>query len=175
MSGYESYTEEKEIQTSTEEETAKEKVYVWYAGFWMRLWAYLIDLVVVMSIQKLLIVPFFRAIGVTADTGWLSPVNWAMGAVFYLYFILMTKQFGQTIGKMIMGLKVISLTDERLTWSAVIFRELIGRYISKTALLLGYAVVAFTSKKRGLHDYFAETSVIHEKQPAYLMEKSSAG
>ena len=87
----------------------------------------------------------------------------------------MTKHFGQTIGKMIMGLKVISLTDEHLTWSAVIFRELIGRYISKTALFLGYAAVAFTNKKRGFHDYFAETSVIHEKQPAYLIGKSSTG
>ncbi|WP_078414042.1 RDD family protein [Priestia abyssalis] len=175
MNGHEPYIEETEVQTSIEEKTPREKVYVWYAGFWMRLWAYLLDLVVVMSIQKLLIAPFFRAAGLTSDTGWLSPVNWAMAAVFYLYFILMTKQFSQTIGKMIMGLKVISLTDDCLTWSAVIFRELIGRYISKTALFLGYAVVAFTSKKRGFHDYFAETSVIHEKQPAYLIEKNSAG
>lgn len=174
MSGYESYTEETEVQTSREE-APKEKIYVWYAGFWIRLWAYLFDLVVVMSIQKLLITPVVRVAGLTSDTGWFSPVNLAMAAVFYLYFVLMTKQFGQTIGKMIVGLKVISLTDDRLTWSAVIFRELIGRYISKTALFLGYAVAAFTSKKRGFHDYFAETAVIYEKKPSYLMEKSSAG
>jgi uncharacterized RDD family membrane protein YckC len=176
MNEYETHTgeqkEECETETIVSSTSVKERIYIWYAGFWIRFWAYLLDLVVIMSIQRLLITPLFRGMGIVQDSGWLSPVNAAMALIFYLYFIIMTKRFGQTIGKMVFGLKVISLTDERLTWSTVIFRELIGRYISKTALFLGYVVVAFTKKKRGLHDYFSETSVIYENKQPHLLESS---
>lgn len=82
--------------------------------------------------------------------------------IFYGYFVLMTKYFGQTLGKMVFGLKVVSLKDSTLTWPVVLFREGIGRYISKTVFLLGYLLVAFLPKKQGAHDYYADTTVIHE-------------
>jgi uncharacterized RDD family membrane protein YckC len=164
MNEHETYSEQPNVQLSGEEEQRQEKIYVWYAGFWARAWAYLLDLFIIFSLQRLLITPWFDA----GEAEWFSPAGFGMAAVFYLYFILMTKKFGQTLGKMIAGLKVVSLTEEQLTWSTVIFRELIGRYISKAALFLGYAAVAFTHQKRGFHDYFADTLVIHEKRPAYL-------
>jgi uncharacterized RDD family membrane protein YckC len=74
----------------------------------------------------------------------------------------MTKYFGQTLGKMVFGLKVVSLKDSTLTWPVVLFREVVGRYISKTVFLLGYLLVAFLPKKQGAHDYYADTTVIHE-------------
>lgn len=83
----------------------------------------------------------------------------------------MTKFFGQTLGKMVFGLKVIPLNDERLSWSTVIFREWIGRYISATIWIL-YVIAAFTPKKQALHDMFADTAVIHERtqtaEPLFL-------
>ncbi len=83
----------------------------------------------------------------------------------------MTKYFQQTIGKMVFGLKVIPLNEKPLSWGTIIFREGIGRYISATITIL-YAIVAFTPKKQGLHDIFADTSVVHERrnitEPAYL-------
>nr|WP_095407415.1 RDD family protein [Bacillus wudalianchiensis] len=133
-----------------------------YAGFWMRFWAYLLDLIVVGSISRLLIYPLFRALDIeVASSGLFSAVNIATALVFYLYFVLMTKWKGQTIGKMVFGLKVISLTDSELSWKTVLFREWIGRYLSVTIPFL-YILVAFLSKKQGLHDYFAGTTVIHE-------------
>lgn len=133
-----------------------------YAGFWMRFWAYLLDLIVIGSISRLLIYPIFRAVGIdTAADGLFSAVNIATALVFYLYFVLMTKQWGQTVGKMVFGLKVISLTDSGLSWKTILFREWIGRYLSVTIPFL-YVLVAFLSRKQGLHDYFAGTTVIHE-------------
>ncbi|HEY9576154.1 MAG TPA: RDD family protein [Pseudobacillus sp.] len=133
-----------------------------YAGFWMRFWAYLLDLIVVGSISRLLIYPLFRAADIDIGSGGIfSAVNIATAIVFYLYFVLMTKWWGQTIGKMVFGLKVISLTDSGLSWKTVLFREWIGRYLSVTIPFL-YVLVAFLSKKQGLHDYFAGTTVIHE-------------
>lgn len=74
----------------------------------------------------------------------------------------MTKYFNQTLGKMIFGIKVTSLKEENLNWGTILFRELIGRYISKT-IWISYIIVALTPKKQGLHDIFADTQVIHEK------------
>lgn len=147
---------------------------VHYAGFWMRFWAYLLDLIVIGSITRLLIYPLFRAVGIdTASGGLFSAINIAAAIIFYLYFILMTKWRGQTIGKMVFGLKVISLTETNLSWRTILFREWIGRYLSATIPFL-YVLVAFLSKKQGLHDYFADTTVIHEdslsvQTPAHLL------
>ena len=133
-----------------------------YAGFWMRFWAYLLDLIVIGSINRMIINPIFRAIDVPlAEDGIFSAVSIVTALVFYLYFVLMTKYYGQTLGKMVFGLKVVELSGERLSWGTVLFREWIGRFISATIIVL-YVVVAFTQKKQGLHDIFAETTVIHE-------------
>jgi uncharacterized RDD family membrane protein YckC len=105
------------------------------AGFWIRFWAYLIDLLVIGSVNRIVIYPLF---------------------------VLMTKYFNQTLGKMIFGIKVISIKEETISWGTILFRELIGRYISKT-IWIGYIIVAFTPKKQGLHDIFSDTQVIHEK------------
>lgn len=133
-----------------------------YAGFWTRFWAYLLDLVVIGSINRMIINPVFRALDVSLiEDGIFSPVAIATAIVFYLYFVLMTKFLGQTLGKMVFGLKVVELDGKALTWGTVIFREWIGRFISATIMVL-YVVVAFTKKKQGLHDLFADTTVIYE-------------
>ncbi|WP_110114117.1 RDD family protein [Bacillus sp. CGMCC 1.16541] len=137
---------------------------VYYAGFWMRFWAYLLDIIVIGSVNRLVIKPIFQALDVSREGGILSPYAIATAIVFYLYFILMTKICGQTLGKMVFGLKVVQLNGEPLSWSVIVFRELIGRYISKTLLFIGYLLVAFLPKNQGLHDHFAETTVIHENR-----------
>jgi uncharacterized RDD family membrane protein YckC len=140
------------------------------AGFWIRLWAYLIDLLVVSSVNRILIYPLFGIIGLNNNNSFIfSPVSIATAIIFFGYFVLMTKYLNQTLGKMIFGLKVISIKEENVRWGTIIFRELIGRYISKT-IWIGYLIVAFTPKKQALHDIFADTQVIHEK--LYIMKNN---
>lgn len=134
-----------------------------YAGFWMRFWAYLLDLVVIGSINRLIFYPVFRAFDVSlAESSMFAPIAILTALTFYLYFVLMTKFFGQTLGKMAFGIKVINLKGDTLSWGTVLFREWIGRFISTTIFVL-YIVVAFLPKKQGLHDLFADTTVIHER------------
>ena len=135
-----------------------------FAGFWMRFWAYLLDVLVVGSLDRMLIKPILNAVGVSQyDHSIFSLFTIGSAIVFFLYFVLMTKYFGQTLGKMVFGLKVISLKENSLSWSTVIFREFIGRFISKT-IWLTYVLVGILSKKQGLHDLFADTSVVLEKR-----------
>nr|WP_062356961.1 RDD family protein [Bacillus kwashiorkori] len=157
----------------TEEPSGKDPVdNLVYAGFWMRFWAYLVDIILIAAITGMIITPLFRYFDWPMnEISLFSPYTLATAAVFYLYFILMTKFFQQTLGKMIFGLKVIPLKEKSLTWGTVIFREWIGRYISVTVKIL-YFLVIFLPKKQGLHDIFADTAVIHEnvvkKQPATI-------
>lgn len=132
-----------------------------YAGFWMRFWAYLLDLVVIGSIERLLINPLFRALDIPMwEFNMFAPISFTSAIIFYLYFVLMTKFFKQTLGKMVFGLKVVGLKGDPLTWGTILFREWIGRFISAT-IVVGYIVVAFLPKKQGLHDLFSDTTVVH--------------
>ncbi|MFB1080416.1 RDD family protein [Jeotgalibacillus sp. JSM ZJ347] len=141
-----------------------------YGGFWIRACAFLLDLLVISALNGLLIYPVFRLTGLEMGSGMFSGVNIATAIVFFAYFVLMTKFFGQTLGKMIFGLKVLSKNGERPGWIAVLIRELAGRYIYTSITFFGlpflailYVVAAFTPKKQAIHDLFADTTVIHER------------
>jgi uncharacterized RDD family membrane protein YckC len=134
-----------------------------YAGFWMRFWAYLLDLLVIGSLNGIVVYPIFRALNLSLnDANMFAPVSIVTAIIFYAYFVLMTRFFGQTLGKMVFGLRVISLNEQSLSWGAIMFREWIGRFISGTIIIL-YVVVGFLPKKQGIHDLFADTTVIHER------------
>jgi uncharacterized RDD family membrane protein YckC len=138
-----------------------ELISIRYAGFWMRFWAYLLDLIIVGSIERLIVNPLFRVLEIPlVEFNMFAPVSIASAIIFYLYFVLMTKYFNQTLGKMVFGIKVIDLKNDKLTWGTILFREWIGRFISVT-VVIGYIIVAFLPKKQGLHDLFTDTSVIH--------------
>ncbi|WAA11688.1 RDD family protein [Fervidibacillus halotolerans] len=131
-----------------------------YAGFWIRFWAFLVDVIMVWGLKQIFVMPFTYLFDWSTED-FLSPYTFLSAVVFYLYFVLLTKYFGQTLGKMIFGLKVIPLTEEKFSWKTVLFREWIGRYISTSFMFL-YFLVAFLPKKQGLHDFFSDTAVIHE-------------
>ncbi|GAB4073871.1 RDD family protein [Barrientosiimonas marina] len=137
-----------------------------YAGFWMRFWAYLTDLIVVFSLNGILLSPFKfindgDAIGIWDWTvaGIISMV------VLYVYFLLMTKFYGKTLGKMIFGLLVVREDRQPLKWRDLFFREVIGRFIHRvfwwTNVL--YLFVAFTDQKQGLHDMAGNTRVLLDR------------
>lgn len=159
---HEIYHNQNDLSEADVEEVQKDVV---YAGFWLRFWAYLIDIIAVWSLDHLLVKPVFKALNLSQyDFTILSPITIGSAVVFYLYFLLMTKYFGQTLGKMVLGLKVVSLKEESLSWGTVFFREVVGRFIVRT-LMFGftYILVGVLPKKQGLHDIFSDTSVIQEK------------
>nr|WP_181884567.1 RDD family protein [Neobacillus piezotolerans] len=134
-----------------------------FAGFWMRFWAYLLDLIVVGSLFRLLAKPIFRILDIEPSGGLFSAGTIVSAMIFYLYFVLMTKYFRQTLGKMVFGLAVIGINGGRLTWMDILFREWIGRFISSTIVVL-YLIPAFHPRKQGLHDLFADTVVVHTRR-----------
>ncbi|WP_413379070.1 RDD family protein [Alkalihalobacillus sp. 1P02AB] len=159
--------EDQNIGLHDQREEKQTTATVRYAGFWMRLWAFLLDMVVLFSINSIIIRPILRINEIGISTVFTFTLETLAVAVsFFLYFAFLTKYVGQTLGKMVFGLRVVSGNEERLTWTQVIFREGIGRLIHQiffwTKLI--YLVVAFSPNKQGIHDMVADTYVIHEKE-----------
>ncbi|MEB7772643.1 RDD family protein [Kurthia gibsonii] len=134
------------------------------AGFWVRFFAFLIDLLLVNTVLVGLllqnIIP--KSIWENELILYISISAVLSGVMFYIYFILMTKFLSQTLGKMIFGLKVVRDDGEPLSWSTVLFREGVGRFISMTVKIL-YLIIPFTPKHKAVHDFIADTHVIHER------------
>jgi uncharacterized RDD family membrane protein YckC len=134
--------------------------HVAYGGFWIRVVAYIIDgilLTIVYGIvARLLGIDIFEP-----DWRHYDPMGNLLSLVIsWLYFALLESSVrGATVGKMAMGLRVVTSDGQRLS-----FMNATGRYFAKILsaiiLFIGFIMVAFTDKKRGLHDMIAGTLVI---------------
>jgi len=134
-----------------------------YAGFWIRLWAFLIDILCVAAITEILINVIFRALHLSMSSSLFSLYGLLSISIYLAYFTLLTKlNHGQTIGKMIFGIRVIGLKEEELSWQTVLIREVACRFIlqANPFLYLGYLPAAFTKRKQHVGDYLTDTSVV---------------
>ena len=144
-----------------------------YAGFFVRLAAYLIDIIIVWVAMLVVRIPMW--IGSIAN-----PNNFLVkdfifqysikDILFYLmqaaYFILLTYFTGSTIGKKLFQIRVVSEEERKMTFFEVVFRETVGRFLSTLVLSIGCILIAADKKKRGLHDLLSDTNVVyyHEKR-----------
>lgn len=121
-----------------------------FAGFWIRFVAWIIDMVIVVFIQKLVL---FAVI--------FGPLSVLVGmSMPFVYFIILTAAYGRTAGKMVTGIEVIEIDGAIPSVGRVIVRETLGKFVSIAPLMLGYLWIGFSSEKRGRHDSIASTYVV---------------
>lgn len=131
-----------------------------YAGFGVRLWALLTDLLIFWVSGRILrgalgaVLPDPRVIGNLR----LSMV--VLAVLFWAYLVLTTGVMGGTLGKRAFGLRVVSKEFGRPDWATVVFREVIGRIIVAGSFFVGYLWVAVDRRKQGWHDKIADTFVV---------------
>lgn len=141
-----------------------------YAGFWIRLVAYIVDSMVVTSVAAIINGLIFSNFLIELPFG-LTVYKLLFWICLVVYFSTMTYlNEGQTLGKMIMGIRVISLTSEKLSLSQVITREVCGRYIQEKIKIL-YIIIGFTENKQSMVDMLADTVVIKDDVVDYLFTK----
>lgn len=133
-----------------------------YAGFWVRFVAYLIDMIVIYAVASLLNTFSFGLLNKRLDFPILGEESLSYVIVMFTYFIAMTYFFSQTLGKMIMKIKVETNKGDKLSLADVVYRELIGRLLTIFLAYFPYIAVAFTNKRKGLHDFIADTVVVKE-------------
>ncbi len=144
-----------------------------YAGFFVRLAAYLIDSLLVGAALLIVRLPIWISSWITPDNLVVrdfifqySIADIVIYVLSVLYFILMTYFTGATLGKKLLHIKVVSKEDRKLTLFEVVFRETVGRFLSALIADVGYLMIGVHSEKRGLHDILSDTRVIyyHVKQ-----------
>lgn len=135
------------------------------AGFWIRTMAFTIDAAVAAAFASIFASPI-TALFLTEGSLAAKAIS---GFFFYLYFVLSTYLTnGQTLGKMIAGIRVIHPDEERLSLTTVVIREGFCRLIQTTFLLL-YVITAFSERKQNLGDFLSDTFVV--KDALYVVEK----
>jgi uncharacterized RDD family membrane protein YckC len=134
-------------------------------GFLRRLVAYFIDGIILSIVSWILQLIFGAPMVLDPTTG--QTATSMMGVVGTLlvivieiaYFVYFWSSSGQTPGKKIMGIKVVT-TDGQLVSFGKAFLRLVGYVISGFVFCLGFIWIIFDSNKQGWHDKIAGTYVI---------------
>ena len=143
---------------------------VQYAGFFVRLGAFLIDSIVLGAFaMPLAAAGYFglRAgmlvIGhsepIEPDETILTILTAGWFAMATAYFTVLHHTYGQTIGKSLLGLEIRTLDLANVGIVRSLIRTL-GYVASSSFLGFGFLLVALTPRKRGWHDFLAGTCVV---------------
>jgi uncharacterized RDD family membrane protein YckC len=161
-----------------------------YAGFWIRVGAYLIDLIPLVVLSGIFFLPMLSSIGdvvrdvprpgpgVTVDSPefqayqaqLMQRLNEALAPMYSLsgltqlfsavYFIGFWTWRGQTPGMMLLGLRIARDADGTPPGLARSILRYVGYVVSTIVLFIGFIWVAFDRKKQGWHDKIAGTVVV---------------
>ena len=135
------------------------------AGFWIRALAAVIDLVLFALVQFSLRLIGRRLVGADVESAMtVGPTAGFFTLIFAAaYTTVLHCLAGQTIGKMIVGVRVIA-GEETPPFGAALLR--FGAYFASAAtFMLGFVMAGLRHDKRALHDLIAGTRVEHLTQP----------
>jgi uncharacterized RDD family membrane protein YckC len=148
-----------------------------YAGFWIRFIAYVIDSAVLGIVLTPVYIGLMVAMGVTSSLANSQSPDAAVASMMTILPIMVLLEFGAiwvyfafmessskqgTLGKMVLGLKVVDTNYQRISLGRATGRWA-GKLISGMILAIGYIMAGFTERKQALHDMIAGTYVIHSK------------
>src|SRR5208283_4872337 len=123
-----------------------------FAGFWNRVAAFIIDLIILILAAYISIYAF-NSKGTFNDLVLGIMLPWA-------YFSLMESSDSRaTLGKMALGITVTDLNGKRISKGKATIR-FFAKYLSALILFAGFIMVRFTKKKQALHDIIAGTLVV---------------
>ena len=149
-----------------------------YAGFWIRVAAYLIDYIVLMVVTYGLMFAIFGSTFMVMDPNRIQNMENDPEAaaafigiytgIFFisffgtaLYKALMVWKWGGTLGKLAVGIKVVDIEGRPLSLGRAIGRAF-AEMLNAFACSLTYLMPAFDDQKRGLHDHICATRVVHK-------------
>jgi uncharacterized RDD family membrane protein YckC len=129
------------------------------AGFWIRTVAALVDFTVFALVQLSFRVVAGRRWGADGD-------DWALSTAVALFTLFFTAAYtsvlhavaGQTIGKLLVGVRVLDESGDPPTLAASFLRYL-GYYLSAATFGFGFLMAGLRGDKRALHDLLAGTRV----------------
>jgi len=144
-----------------------------YAGFWRRLWAFLIDHAIVLLplVGTLYGVGFVEVLSsddpIAAASHYLDEAAklsigfkpFYLGVLWLYYSIFESSTRQATLGKRMLRIKVTTLAGGRIGFWRALGRQL-GKVVSTAIIGIGFVIAAFTARKQALHDLFARCLVV---------------
>ena len=128
-----------------------------YAGFWIRLLAYILDAIVLGAITF----PLIRVLS-TMGIGD-SSSNILSIAISWMYFaVFESSEWMASPGKKVLGLIVTDEQGKKISIGRAT-RRYFAKIVSGLILGIGFIMVAFTARKQGLHDKIFHTLVMRTK------------
>ena len=139
------------------------------AGFWIRLAAWIADIVclflatIALAVLVLTTIWFGGRLGGEINDQVMALAGFSSAAIVmgsgFLYFTLFVGSCGQTPGKVLFGLRIVAVNGKEMTYGRACLRSLCW-IISLLLFSVGFLMIAFTRQKQGLHDVLAGTYVI---------------
>lgn len=152
---------------------------VQYGGFWIRLFAFILDGILLSVVSSLTNLAFRQPLTQPppADLAALqtallariqSPAFLVAFILSALYSVLLVWRFGATVGKMALRLRVV---DAKTLGPVSLWQAILREFIVKDVLYrlffffswLGYLWIGWDPRKQGWHDKIARTVVIRAK------------
>tara|TARA_B110000008_G_scaffold207664_1_gene206450 strand:- start:654 stop:1376 length:723 start_codon:yes stop_codon:yes gene_type:complete len=153
-----------------------------YAGFWLRFIAALIDGILMTLIT---LIPAFAlgylvgsSMAGTSSSYEIEATTQALGnllgfVVGWLYYTLLeSSKYQATLGKKMLGLRVVDLDGRRIGFGKANGRYF-GKLLSLFTLLIGHFMMGWTKKKQALYDKMAGCLVVRNSSPALSEAQSS--
>ena len=141
-----------------------------YASIGRRFLAMFIDGILIDIVVFAPIIILTGLAGLTANGRSTIPTAESAGILIFqylapaLYEIIMIGRFGATLGKMAMGVKVVSPDGQPISYGRSTGRYF-GKMLSGIILGIGYLMAFWDPEKRALHDRICHTRVISVRQP----------
>jgi len=112
-----------------------------YAGFWIRFAAYILDMIFFLPIT--LITIFLEGYG---KYSWLFALLFGLTCNLF-YRIYLMKKINSSPGKLLLGLKIIKINGQNITWKEVILRNAVGVLLTLiSSVMLIYCLFQTDSK-----------------------------
>lgn len=136
------------------------------AGFSRRCGAFLLDYILALFIPAIMLVLAVfvkRRMGETSLAHTLVLIGYlAALAVILFNLIYSYARYGQSLGKRLMGLRVVRTDGQPPTYQTAILRHLVGYPLSFLVLGLGWLWMFWDERQQCWHDKLAKTVVIRE-------------
>lgn len=151
---------------------------VWAAGFWARFAALALDLLLLLGLLAGMVALGALVIGagpealvdaMARELGNLVALAVLFCLLLGVYLALFTRFGGQTLGKMLLAIRVVRLDGGSLGWAQTL-RRLAGMWLAGLPGLAGFLWAGFDLERRGWHDRVGGTLVVRVRPPRAALQ-----
>lgn len=136
---------------------------VTYVGFWPRVWASVIDSIMLLVVIVPAILVIYGEEYLRNTAIFKGPADFVLQVIFPAIVVVAFWIYRKaTPGKMVIHAKIVDARTGNAPSKQQLIVRYLGYYVSIFTLFIGFVWVAFDARKQGLHDKLAGTVVVRD-------------